>query len=204
MHDPDVQVFEIHIPVPVKKWASRAPNGLRRRRYTGGGPEHVGKPMYPTWRPAGWEVVIHGSRIGWWNVLEVWHTEPGGADSGKVCKGMGGSQLTWRNVKWAWRHRRHIRVWSPPVRRVKAWRTLRCAGCGLRFRWKNDARFSPGWGAREVYHDPCMSLRTVRGQLDDAYAVMTFTADDDAKWRVEYVLKRRDEMASTTITGETA
>lgn len=194
MHDPSFQVFEVHVPIPVVRWKVRAtPNGLRRRRWTGGGPEHLGKPMHNPLRPGGWDLVIARRLIGWWNVLEIWHDEPEGRDSGTVCKGHHGSKLDLHNVRWAWRHRRHLHIYSPPVRRMVAWRKQRCAGCGHRFRWKRDARHSLGWSAREVYHSPCASLVTVRSQLEDAYSVLAFDANDNAKWRVGRALDARSE-----------
>lgn len=201
MHDPSFKVFEVHVPLPVVRWKVRATsNGLRRRRWTGGGPEHLGKPMHNPLRPGGWELVIARRLIGWWNVLEVWHDEPGGRDSGSVCKGHHGSKLDLHNVRWAWRHRRHLHIYSPPIRRVVSWRKLRCAGCGHRFRWKRDSRHSLGWSAREVYHGPCASLVMVRGQLEDAYAVLAFDADDNAKWRVGRALDARSEKKSEQPT----
>lgn len=198
MHDPSCQVFEIHAPIPVVRWKVRAtPNGLRRKRWTGDGPT-AGKPMRHFLRPEGWELVVAGRLIGWWNVLEVWHEEPQGRDSGTVCKGQKGSQLTWHNVRWAWAHRQHCRAYSPPIRRVVFWRKVRCAGCGLRFRWKRDARHSLGWDAKDVYHGPCASLVTVRGQLEDAYKVLAFEADENAAWRVGYALDARAEKKAAT------
>lgn len=197
MHDPDFQLFEIHAPVPVERWKVRGEaNGLTRRRYTGGGSEYVGKPMRPVWRPDGWNLVLFGRRIGWWNVLEVWHSEPGGRDSGTVCKGHQGSQLTWHNVKWGWRHRDHLRVICRPVARVRSWITLRCAGCGKRFRWKGDARFSLGWDSRETYHDPCHQLVHVRRQLDELTKYVQFDSDETMRWRVERRLAHVADKAS--------
>lgn len=191
MHDPSVQVFEIHVPIPVKRWKSLSrPNGLRRRTWTGDGPK-AGTPMRHFLRPEGWELVIAGRLMGWWKVLEVWHEEPQGHDSGSVCKGQKGSQLTWHNVKWAWAHRAHLHIYSPPWRRVVFWRKGRCAGCGLPFRWNRDARHALGWDSSDVYHGPCASLVHVRRQLEDAYAVLAFDADDNAQWRVGRALEAR-------------
>jgi len=191
MHDPSVLVFEIHVPIPVGKWPARTgPRfSVKRGVWTGSGPK-AGKPRHRFFRPCGWDVVAFGRRIGWWNVLEVWHEEPDGRDAHTVCKGQRGSQLTWHNVKWAWVHRRHLNIYSPPVRRVVRWRKDRCGECGQPFRWKGDSRTGVGWESREVLHSPCASLRHVRSQLKDATAVLQFTADDNARWRVEYRLKQ--------------
>lgn len=194
MHDPMVVVFDLHAPVPMPTWTPKgSPRwGVRRRRFTGPAADGGGSPIDPWWRPRAWQLSLRGKRIGWWHVATVWHVEPGGADSGRVCKGMGSSELTAHNVAWAWRHRSHLKVNVEPWLRLYRWRTLRCAGCGLPFRWKGDARFGYQ-SSDDVYHDPCMSLRHVRGQLDDLTAYVRFEADDNARWRVEYRLKGLDE-----------
>lgn len=123
-------------------------------------------------------------------LITVWHVEPTGADSGRICKGMGSSSLTWHNVRWAWTHRRHLRIVVPPARRVVRWLRDRCAGCGRRFFWR-DSRHSYG-GSGAVWHEPCMTLRTVRSQLDDARGYINGTADETVRWRVEYRMRERD------------
>jgi hypothetical protein len=58
----------------------------------------------------------------------------------------------------------------------------------------NDSRHGY-MSSDDVYHDKCMTLRHVRGQLDDLTKFVQFEADDNAKFRVEYRLKHLDDQA---------
>jgi hypothetical protein len=124
-----------------------------------------------------------------WRIrLDIWHNEPGGADAFTVC-GMS-PEKGWARIRWAIRHARHLHYRFWPYLHVKRWIKDRCAGCGRRFLWK-DSRHSY-MGSDKVWHDPCMSLRHVRGQLDDITGYVRGTADWNARWRVEYRLKGID------------
>lgn len=193
MHDPDVVVFDIHLPIPVRRWKAMGAesNGFRRRRRTN--PENLGEPVYPWYRPEGWELVIARRRIGMFKLAVIWHGEPEGRDSGTVCKGMLGTDLNWHNVKWAWKHRHHLSVQVLPYQRIRQWLFTRCAECGHRFFWK-QARFGY-MGGDKTYHEKCMSLRHTQGQLEDAAKAITFTATDTERWRVERWLAWREEQA---------
>lgn len=191
MHDPMVVVFDTHLPIPVRKWKAKGETvwAFERRRRTN--PENLGQPVYPWFRPAGYDVRAFGWRIGLADLATIWHNEPQDRDSGTVCKGMRGSNLTLHNVRWAWRHRDHITISVRPYNRVRSWLYVRCAECGHRFLWK-QARIGY-MGGDSVYHDKCMSLRHTRGQLDDAAKALTFTANDTERWRVERWLAWREE-----------
>lgn len=130
-------------------------------------------------------------RLSWPDWVDVWHDEPEGADSGTVCKGMRGTQLTWHNLRWALRHRSHLRVVVVPLRRIRQWLRDRCGECGRRFLWR-DSRHGY-WSGDAVYHAKCMEVRALKGQLDDALRYITHTADRDARWRVEYKLEREPD-----------
>jgi hypothetical protein len=120
--------------------------------------------------------------------LDVWHDEPGGADAFTVCGHP--PQRGVARLRWTVRHARHLHYRFWPYLRVHRWIRDRCADCGRRFLWR-DARHSYPSGDA-VYHDPCMSLRHVRGQLDDITGYLRGTADSNARWRVEYRLKNLD------------
>ena len=120
--------------------------------------------------------------------LDVWHDEPGGHDSGEVC-GHAPHSLAAR-LWWTLRHARHLHYRFWPYLHVKRWIVDRCDGCGHRFRWK-EGRHSYQSTDR-VWHDPCMSLRHVRGQLDDLTGYVRLTADENARWRAQYRLKGLD------------
>lgn len=121
--------------------------------------------------------------------LDIWHDEPGGRDAFAVCghPPRGGAA----RLMWTLRHARHLhyRLW--PYLLVRRWITDRCAECGRRFLWR-DARH--GYQSSDaVYHDQCMSLRHVRSQLSDITGYLLATADDNARWRVEYRLRYLDQ-----------
>lgn len=117
--------------------------------------------------------------------LDVWHVEPGGHDAWEVC---GRTPRGVRRYGWAVRHFRHLRLRWWPYLNVKRWIVDRCDHCKHRFRWR-EARHSYQ-STDKVWHDPCMSLRHVRGQLDDLTGLVLGTADSNARWRADYRLKQ--------------
>lgn len=122
--------------------------------------------------------------------LDVWHDEPGGHDAFTVCgHPPRGAARLW----WTVRHGRHLHFRFWPYLRIRRWIKDRCADCGRGFLWK-DARHSYQSSAEgQVWHDTCMSLRHVRGQLDDLTALVRLKADSNAKWRAEYRLAGLDQ-----------
>jgi hypothetical protein len=118
--------------------------------------------------------------------LDIWHDEPGGHDAGSVC---GNPPMTfWGEVLWAARHVRHLHYRWWPYLKVRRWIRDRCADCGRRFLWR-DSR-TGYMGSDAVYHDVCMSLRSVRSQLDDLTAHVQGTDDWNTNWRAKYRLER--------------
>lgn len=128
--------------------------------------------------------------------LDVWHDEPGGRDAFEVC---GHAPHGAARIMWTLRHRRHLHYRWWPWLNVHRWITHRCDGCGKRFRWK-EARHSYQ-GTDKVWHDPCMSLRHVRSQLDDITGYLRGTADSNARWRVEYRLENLDTTPKESTDG---
>ena len=190
MHDPDVLALEIAVPIPVRSWSpAKTPAwGVARRRFTGPADHPLtGTPIEPWWQPRAWSVRVASHSLRWWRVIEIWHSEPGGRDAGKVCGYPPDSELGLTSVVWACRHRAHLRMTVLPYQRVKRWLFDRCDDCGKRFLWKQNRN---GYQSSDaVYHDACMSLRHVRGQLDDLTSDVRFDADETTRWRVEYRLR---------------
>jgi hypothetical protein len=125
--------------------------------------------------------------------LDIWHVEPGGHDSGTIC---GYPPHSIKVIPWLVRHAHHLHIRWWWYLKPKRWITDRCDDCGRRFLWR-DARH--GYQSSDkVYHDVCMSLRHVRGQLDDLTAYVQFTADDNAKFRAQY---RLDKLAAVGTEG---
>jgi hypothetical protein len=124
--------------------------------------------------------------------LDIWHREPGGNDASAVC-GYAPNRGP-RRLVWAVRHVRHWRLTWRPYRWVKQWLTDRCDGCGRRFGFR-EARNSYQSSERRVWHDPCMSLRHVSGQLDDLTGYVLATADKNARWRATHRLEQIEKAA---------
>jgi hypothetical protein len=118
--------------------------------------------------------------------LDVWHNEPGGHDAFEVCGHA--PQRGLARVVWTLRHARHLHFRWWRYLNVKRWIVDRCDHCGHRFRWK-EARHSYQSTDR-VWHDVCMSLRHVRGQLDDLTGFVLGTADRNARWRANYRIEQ--------------
>ncbi len=198
MHDPEVIVFDIHAPIPklTQKWNNTLPRtGIRRRKRTNR--ENLSEPVYPWYRPEGYDVTVIDNSVKMLELATVWHVEPDGRDSGSVCGRLpSGSDFTWRNVRWAWDHREPLRIQWQLGRSYWRWFTQRCAECGHRFRRK-EARFGVGWDSPEVMHHACYSLRTLRGQRDDALNVAMGIADSNAEFRVRYLLEGVADKFST-------
>lgn len=101
MHDPDVVAFQVRRPWP-------------RRERTGGA-----KPDQPRWKLGGAFWTVAGVGIYWPGMITVWHREPGGRDSGEVCKHYArwqdedGKWQTKMHRGWRW-HVWHVR-WSEVV-----------------------------------------------------------------------------------------
>lgn len=127
-------------------------------------------------------------RIG----LDVWHTEPGGHDTFAVCghPPTAGIGRLW----WSVRHARHLHFRFWPYLKVRRWVEDHCAECGRRFLWK-DARHSYQ-SSDQVYHEQCMSLRHVRGQLDDLTGYVLCTADSTTRWRAQHRLDNLDNSST--------
>lgn len=125
--------------------------------------------------------------------LDIWHDEPGGHDTHQVCGHPPRTRVA--RLLWTVRHARHLRYRWWPYLLIRRWIGDRCDGCGRRFLWR-DSRNSYQ-GTDKVWHDPCMSLRHARGQLDDITNYLRGEADANARWRVEYRLKNIDAAGST-------
>lgn len=74
-------------------------------------------------------------RYRWPSLITVWHREPGGHDSGTVCRRSG----SWR------RHVHHYRVQVHPLQHLRRWALTRCEWCGGRSRKDDAINFSSSW-----------------------------------------------------------
>lgn len=116
-----------------------------------------------------------GKRRWYWPaVITIWHVEPGGRDSGDVCKHHRRWQEpdgTWRSKPlrgWRW-HVWHWRIQVRPLQALRRWALTRCEWCGGRSR-KGDVvnhslamgrKRGPWWrGERNLFHADCTSVWT--------------------------------------------
>lgn len=193
MHDPMVVAFEVVTPIPKReRWKDARlakPTGLVRRRRTN--QENLGEPVYPWWRPAGWEGAVRGRAFGLYQAATVWHVEPNGADAFTVCK---------HDTRWKW-HVRHWRVQIHLAQKFHRFMFERCTECGRRYPW-GYAPISHSWDeprgpwfkvTRRSYHHECSSLVHVRRELEEArqFIVDPDAMDNNARWRVGYAIDSR-------------
>jgi hypothetical protein len=86
-------------------------------------------------------------RSRWPLMLDIWHREPKGRDSGTVCP---------RDTHWHHLHHWHLRFW--PVFNFRM-RFKRCAQCGRRM---NTATRNSYMGSDKVWHNECGDLGSLR------------------------------------------
>lgn len=176
MHDPLVVAHEIPSPIPHRKrWKDQAGYarrwGFARPRRTN--VENLGEPVYPWWRACGWTLYLAGRAFGFGTLATIWHVEPGGRDSGEVCK-------HWADGKpkraWKW-HVHHWRIRVPWWHhRLHRFLFERCGKCGHRFPW-GYAPVSHGWDApqpkhwwsidRHGFHHECSSVISYKRTVEE-------------------------------------
>lgn len=90
-------------------------------------------------------------------LITVWHREPGGHDSGTVCK----------RSRWAWHvHHWHLQIHS--LQQFRRWALTRCEWCGGPSRKRDRVDCSASWDTAKVrfwrgepglYHGDCMTVK---------------------------------------------
>jgi hypothetical protein len=137
MHDPMCVTFDILRPWPQRQ---ARPFGKDRWRFRG-----------KFWNLA-------GRGIYWPCLISVWHVEPGGHDSGTVCK-----------YRDHWKHPHHWRIQFHPGQHLRRWALTRCEWCGGRSRKGDCVNHSLQWdrdrghwwrGERGLFHESCTSIYT--------------------------------------------
>ncbi|WP_213452873.1 hypothetical protein [Rhizomonospora bruguierae] len=165
MHDPMAVAFEIRQPWPQRSTMHDAKPGKPRWqiRYHHTCGDHCGSDRakheasnpFPWWRPGSYSAfwVLAGRGWYWPSLITIWHVEPGGHDSGEVCKhyerirqpdGTWTSRVLrgWRWHAWHWRFQIH------PFQHWRRRLLTRCEWCGGRSR-KGDAVNVSNGGSRE-------------------------------------------------------
>jgi hypothetical protein len=195
VHDPMVVAFEIPNPWPKRqRWREKVDAkrygrwGLYRQRRTNAA--NLGEPVYRWWRPKGWTLRLAGRNYGMRHLVTVWHVEPGGRDSGTVCRhhirgdtwramprwrarldpfikplddGRWAADRSWKWHVWHW----HLQI--HPLQDLRARLFDRCALCGRRGRPNISHQWDgPGIGWRKwrsrpgLYHRECSALGHLR------------------------------------------
>lgn len=178
MHDPSFLAYTIPAPwLRFDKWKRKdAPNwGVIVRRRTNA--ENLGERVYPWYRPVGYDVFVAGRHVRSTTLIEIWHDEPGGGDMRTVCK-----EIHPRGIRWAWKHRAHLRWKLMPWLNVRR-RFERCDECHRRM-WK-ATRFGTGWDSTGVLHSECHLLRCERRERLDLLKHLSGRATWTENWRAE-------------------
>lgn len=155
MHDPLTVAFEIRSPIP------------RRTRPIVKGVRW----QMPFGRRGGGYAVVAGRWFRFPGLVTVWHREPGGRDSGEVCRmheHHKGAGWTFYN---GWRlHVHHWHIQVHPLQHLRRRLLTRCEWCrgasvkgdpvNVSHQW--DRARGPWWrGERGLYHQFCSSVATV-------------------------------------------
>lgn len=108
----------------------------------------------------------------WPSLITVWHSEPGGQDSGEVCKHYTRAQDAagkWQTTilhGWRW-HIHHWRIQIHPLQDLRRWALTRCAWCGGRSRKGDYVNTSHQWdgprgrwwrGEPGLFHRDCSMI----------------------------------------------
>ena len=167
MHDPLTVAFEVCRP-----WPRRSQCTLKSA---------------PRWSFRGRFWQLAGRRYYWPSLITVWHVEPGGHDSGDVCKHYRRDQQA--DGKWkttmlrGWRfHAHHWRVQVIPLLALRRWALTRCAWCGGRSTETNRLDTGGSWhppktrwwqGEADLFHGDCHGAKTARNGCSCEHPITT-------------------------------
>lgn len=173
MHDPLVVAFSVRRP-----WPERS-----KMRLSEGTPRWEWKRHGPWWKPGSWSpfVMAFGRRWFFPSMITVWHVEPGGHDSGEVCKHRRkGPDEKWRYTqRWRW-HVWHWRIQISLEQKLRRFLFERCERCGHRYPW-GYAPVSHQWDGpksrwfrvqKHAYHHECSALGSREQQVEQLEGVI--------------------------------
>jgi len=135
----------------------------------------TGNP-FPWWKPRSWSRFwrLAGRDYYWPPLITIWHREPGGRDSGDVCKHthrvFDKTARKWRYVpvnRWRF-HVNHWKIQVHAAQEFRRWALTRCEWChgpsrkddpvNVSQSW--DGEKSPWWrGERGLFHQDCTSVQ---------------------------------------------
>ena len=192
MHDPLVVAWQIRRPWPSRSrmhdvsnpTGVKGPGGGRRwawrLRHTHWGDGETGcgeqcrsstRDPFPWWKPSSYSpfMTIAGRGFYWPSIITVWHREPGGADSGEVCKHFRKVPGTERHEvtrAWKW-HVHHYSIQIQPLQELHRRVFGRCGWCGARSTKRRPVNVSHQWDGprrrlfridRSLFHSDCSTV----------------------------------------------
>lgn len=120
-----------------------------------------------------WPKPRRGQKYRYWPpIITVWHREPGGHDSGEICRHyvrtQGADGLWSTKLLHGWRfHVHHWRLQVHPLQDLRRWALTRCAWCGGKSRKGDYVNTSHQWdgprgrwwqGEPGLYHRDCSAI----------------------------------------------
>jgi hypothetical protein len=155
MHDPLVVAFDIRLPVPLK-------TSPTFKKIPGGKHWYFSKRWYFQFGQRAWRCPI---------LVTVWHREPGGHDSGEVCKHYRRYETIdgWKTKTLkSWRfHVHHWHIQVPALQALRRRLLTRCAWCGGKSNRRDPVNISHSWdgprgrwwqGEPGLFHSYCSGV----------------------------------------------
>lgn len=179
MHDPMTVAFTIYNPIPRR--AKRKDSSPDKKRLTLGRKRYVnaanlGEPIFHWWLPRAWEPRIAGRAFEFRELVVIWHVEPGGHDSGDICK----HYTRWQDAEGAWQmkhlhgwkfHVHHWKVTVRPLQHLHRAVVQRCEWCDGRSTKKHRVDIQSSWDGEKgrhwwsshpgVYHSGCLTATVI-------------------------------------------
>lgn len=176
MHDPLVVAFEIRRPWP------------QHHRQTPSGPQWK-FGLTPFWSIAGMGLYFP-------TMITIWHREPGGRDSGEVCKHHSRYQDHKGDWQWKFHHgwRFHVHHWKiqvTPLQRLRRRLLTQCAWCQGRHHRRDPVCIRHGWdpprarwwmGERGLYHQDCSMIASAHRTCVCADPIRVTSTTESARW----------------------
>lgn len=133
---------------------------------------------------------VAGRELYFPTLIDFWHHEPDGMDSGTVCKGDHGTVLSLGNIKWAYQHRDHLEIVVEPIAKFKRWKNFPCKRCGNRIGY-NKASYGMAFsGTSDRYHKTCLDAENSEYQLEQCREYLITLDREPMPFDVRYSLAR--------------
>jgi hypothetical protein len=203
MHDPLTVAFDIRRP-----WPRPSSGGNRSKQWS---------LRSPFWR-------IAGRTYYWPSIITVWHVEPGGQDSGEVCRHYRrvetptGHKTVWMRG-WRW-HVHHWRIQVHPLQNLRRALLTRCAWCHGRSTKSDRVNISHQWdgprgnwwrGEPGLFHSDCSMVEHAHRMclcetpdVNDREYGQCARCSRFAAWRTDPARKAQAAILTAVPTGRRA